>query len=346
MKITASFSKTTSFEAKDQFNLFEIDPAGITEGKITFSFPVADVHSYWVSHLTAPNERIPWVISVDIAAQRRMPFITFFNTKGVNQLAAGLVDCFCDLIIDARMNQETCCYDVAFILKGESALPRFKFSLDLTHCAWQKSVDAWRKALTPGKYHFPEAVWEPVYCTWYAVHGAMTESWCDRAAVEAKKLGFGTFILDDGWCYPDMKRVSPQTITAWYEKIGDWLFDPVKFPDAAAHIKRVQKLGMKYLVWVAPYLIGDKSKAYQELKAIPGSTFGDYLEGYYKLDTRCQKACDIMLDRMENVMSQYELDGLKVDFLDQIYTDMENPKSESSAVNLTQLSDLGFSISV
>ena len=142
-------------------------------------------------------------------------------------------------------------------------------------------------------------------------------------------MGFKTFILDDGWCYPDMKRVSPATIGTWYEKIGDWKVDEGKFPDFKGHVEEVQKLGMKYLLWVAPYLIGDHSAMYEKLKKIPGAVFGEYLEGYYKLAPENSEAKAIMLDLLEDLMRDYGLDGLKVDFLDQIHPDLEAPRAEA-----------------
>ena len=329
MILTMNFAQKKIVETNDMHSILSIDSQGVSSGTISFSFPVVDIHAYWVSSLTAPSECIPWVINEESAFQQGMPFIAFINSAGINQISVGLIDLFCDLKISAKMNQETCSYDITLSLKSEKPLPCFSISLDFRKQNWQKSVKAWRELQNQKEQSFPTAVWDPVYCTWYVVHGAVTEEWCDRTAQEAKKLGFGTFILDDGWCYPDMKRVSPEKIISWYEKVGDWIFDKSKFPDAAAHIKRVQALGLKYMVWIAPYLIGDHSEMYQKLKSIKGSLYGDYLEGYYKLDTRNKTACEMLLNQVEKLMPVYGIDGLKIDFLDQIYPDQENPRSNN-----------------
>ena len=60
---------------------------------------------------------------------------------------------------------------------------------------------------------FPEGAWEPVFCTWYAVHAAVTQDWVEKNAEVASRLGFRTLIIDDGWCFDVMKRVSPETIS-------------------------------------------------------------------------------------------------------------------------------------
>ena len=60
---------------------------------------------------------------------------------------------------------------------------------------------------------YPDDAWMPVYCTWYAVHAAVEKQWLEEHVDTAAAMGFGTFIVDDGWCFDDMKRVTPQTFS-------------------------------------------------------------------------------------------------------------------------------------
>ena len=88
----------------------------------------------------------------------------------------------------------------------------------------------------------------------------------ERTAAIAAELGFGTFILDDGWSYDEAKHVNPETIKTWYRDVGRWdAFSPLKFPDFQSHRERMRKLGLNYVVWVAPYFVGTRSEAFRRL---------------------------------------------------------------------------------
>ena len=329
MQLLNQFAENHTFELKGATGMIPVPTGNVKRGIVTLSMSVADVHSYWHSFMPSVGERIPWTIETAFAAQRGMPFVTFFNTAGINKMAIGLVDCDCDCLFKGKMNQETGCYDISFEISAPDAVKDFSFWFDTTARPWQQEIPLWREKLQNISCEYPAYVWQPVFCTWYAVHGAMKQEWCNKIAAKAADLGFETFILDDGWCYPDMKRVSPSTIRTWYEKIGDWQVDTGKFPDFKGHVEYVQSLGMKYLLWVAPYLIGDHSAMYEKLKNIPGALFGEYLEGYYKLAPENAEAARPMLDLMENLMKEYGLDGLKVDFLDQIHPNVDDPRAEA-----------------
>ena len=329
MKITTQFAEKKVVESTAVQGMRPVETGNAKRGTVKFSSSIADVHSYWHSFMPSVGERIPWTMESTFAAQRGMPFITFFNTAGVNKLAVGLVNCDCDSKISCRMNQETGCYDITWEITAPEKIENFEFWYDTANRPWQQEIPLWRENLQGISCEYPSSVWDPVFCTWYAVHGALTQEWSTKTAKKAAELGFKTFILDDGWCYPDMKRVCPANIPAWYEKIGDWKVDTGKFPDFKKHVEEVQSFGLKYLLWVAPYLIGDHSAMYERLKSIPGSVFGEYLEGYYKLAPEKKEAADIILDLMENLMREYKLDGLKVDFLDQIHPNLEDPRAEA-----------------
>ncbi len=329
MKITTDFAEKKVIESASARTVLPVSTGNAKRGTVKFSYSIADIHSYWHSFMPSVGERIPWTMESTFAAQRGMPFVAFFNTAGISKLAVGLVDCDCDSKFSGKMNQETGCYDITWEISAPEAIKDFGFWYDTVNRPWQEQIPLWREELRGITCEYPASVWDPVFCTWYAVHGAMTQEWATGIAKQAAELGFKTFILDDGWCYPDMKRVSPSTIGCWYEKIGDWQVDTGKFPDFKKHVADVKSYGMKYLLWVAPYLIGDRSAMYETLKKIPGSMFGEYLEGYYKLAPENAAAREPMIDLMESLMKNYDLDGLKVDFLDQIHPDLDAPRAEA-----------------
>lgn len=302
--------------------------------QMRFSVPILDMHGYWVPESRTPSTKIVWVIESKSAGQRAFPFIAFFNSRQINRLSAGLTNLTDDARILAKMNQEKCTYDITIEVTLGKDSQDFELVIDQRPQVWTDSLADWRKALALPLPEFPEGAWEPVFCTWYAVHAAVTQDWVEKNAEVASRLGFRTLIIDDGWCFDVMKRVSPETISTWYEMIGDWFLSEKKFPDFENHRKRVQAMGMKYLLWVAPFLIGAKSELYKQLADIVKP---EYHEGCYTFDSSRKEAAKLLLGKMKHVIQDYGLDGLKVDFLDYIFPNMEEPRGEDTTHFIQEL---------
>lgn len=302
--------------------------------QMRFSVPILDMHGYWVPESRTPSTKIVWVIESKSAGQRAFPFIAFFNSRQINRLSAGLTNLTDDARILAKMNQEKCTYDITIEVALGKDSQDFELIIDQRPQVWTDSLADWRKALALPLPEFPEGAWEPVFCTWYAVHAAVTQDWVEKNAEIASRLGFRTLIIDDGWCFDVMKRVSPETISTWYEMIGDWFLSEKKFPDFENHRKRVQAMGMKYLLWVAPFLIGAKSELYKQLADIVKP---EYHEGCYTFDSSRKEAAKLLLGKMKHVIQDYGLDGLKVDFLDYIFPNMEEPRGEDTTHFIQEL---------
>ncbi len=294
--------------------------------KISFAVPILDMQGYWVPELRTPSTKIDWRIESKSAGQRGFPYLTFFNTKQLNRFSVGTTNLIDDTKITAKMNQADCCYELAVEVALGKESREFELIIDQRPLLWTEVLAAWRGALDLPETRIPAAAWEPVYCTWYAVHAAVTQDWVEENARIASELGFGTLIIDDGWCFDAMRRVSPR-ITAWYEMIGDWRLSTKKFPDFVNHRKRVQAMGMKYILWVAPFLIGVKSELFKELS---GRMSSDCFDGCHTFDSRSYDGSKLLIDKMKHVIADYELDGLKIDFLDFIFPDIENPRGEAT----------------
>jgi alpha-galactosidase len=153
----------------------------------------------------------------------------------------------------------------------------------------------------------PEPGRTPVYSTWYAFGQSLTAEGVEREAELAADLGCELLILDDGWQLGGRER--------GYAWAGDWHADADKFPDLAAHVSTVKGLGLGYLAWIAPLLIGPDSEAWASLGGrapVPSPT----APGAYVLDPRDPVVRDHLVDVCVRTVREYGLDGLKVDFLD------------------------------
>ena len=339
MNIEVSFENTpyAVLTAADPFQVLPIrSPGRAGRMLIRFFVPSLDMHGCWIPEYRTPLEKIPWVIESRSAGQRDFPFLSFFNSRQINVFSCGVTNLTDDCRIVAEMNQERCTYDICCELALSEDTRDFRLVLDRRSLPWTEALAAWRDTLELPEPQFPDAAWDPVFCTWYAVHAEVTQQWIEANAACAVELGFRTLIVDDGWCFDAMKRVSPETISSWYEWIGDWQLSTKKFPDFTAHRERIKALGMNYLLWVTPFLIGAKSRFLAEY---PGAVRPECHEGCHTLDSTDAEAANRMLELLARLMRDCRLDGLKVDFIDHIFPSLDRPQGRSATEFVRRLAE-------
>ena len=157
----------------------------------------------------------------------------------------------------------------------------------------------------------PAGFFEPSFCTWYAWHGALTQESVERCARRARELGFGTLILDDGWQYDAAQRVGA-VLGPWHRFHGDYEPSRRKFPDFRGHVERVRGMGLRFLLWIAPMIIGVKSRAHRR---IGRRLLASWLqEGEGAVDPRDRRTTDLVANAIARLVRDYPIDGFKVDY--------------------------------
>ena len=316
-----------------------VDPAGDDTVTVRFSVPVVDVQQLWTPDLAQPFLGRKWWITKDSAPQSNLPYISYFNLAEQNLFSFGSASLEWDNRLNSKINQEKGVYEVALtVVAGpKGALRPFAVTLDRRAVVWTQALDDWRASLAYPKGVYPEAAWKPVFCSWYAVHAAVTQDWTERTAKIAADLGFGTFILDDGWSYDEMKRVNPETIKTWYRDVGDWSsFSKAKFPDFKAHRERMRALGLKYIVWVAPYFFGTRSEPFRRWGYDKMEDPGVF-EGNALADVANDEMMRPVTDQLVTFLKETDLDGLKIDFLDYIKPSVDKPRGAASLAYIEDL---------
>ncbi|MCQ2391685.1 MAG: alpha-galactosidase [Kiritimatiellae bacterium] len=169
----------------------------------------------------------------------------------------------------------------------------------------------------------PESAYEPLYSTWYTFHQDVSASLVEDELKLAAEYGMRTVIVDDGW-----QIDLPLGNRAWggYHLCGDW--SPGRnFPDMRAHVKRVQDMGYKYMLWYSVPFIGDKSAAYARFrgKFLPEE---NCCAGGWVLDPRFPEAREYLINTYEQAVRDWNLDGFKFDFIGRFTLKGDDPAAK------------------
>ena len=108
-----------------------------------------------------------------------------------------------------------------------------------------------------------------------------------------------------------------------YAGCGDWLPDEAKFDDLTSTIATIRSRGASVALWVAPLLLGARSAAFAALRQ-----FAPYRHEDLKchvLDPRRREVRQHVADTCLRLVTDYGLDMLKIDFLDQAMVYRDQP---------------------
>ena len=344
MPVKVDFFRNSAIEnaritnVKDNITEYMIPRSGKAENiEIKFFLPIAQVTGFWHASLAAGVKmRLDWNIDFVCGGQYNYPAFVLFNRACRCQWAVMLSNIRDDARFSARLDQENEGYKITITIASSADAGDLVLRIDSRGEALDQVLSDWRQSLDIAPQQFPQAAWDPVFCTWYAKHGAVDAAWLEPAAQRAVDMGFKTLIVDDGWCYDEYCRVNPETIANWYRTIGDYRVSELKFPRFAEHVRRVQAMGMNYMVWVAPHLIGFDSEFFARY---PETVIEPLVEGYRRLNVKDVRARNLLTERLRNLMSSANLDGLKIDFIDIVRPDPANPNARETLAFTKELSD-------
>ena len=154
----------------------------------------------------------------------------------------------------------------------------------------------------------PDVCFEPLYSTWYSFHQAVNSDGVEKQCRLSRQIGCGSEKKKHGWQTPG--------VNVGYTDCGDWILCNEKFPDMAAHVERIHKLGMKYMLWFPLPFIASKSRAFERFKdkTLP---YRRNLSGTSLLDPRYPEVREYLISSCIRFVRDWNLDGLKLDFVDQ-----------------------------
>ena len=170
-------------------------------------------------------------------------------------------------------------------------------------------VRKWWEAILPVlPMPVPDAARKPVYSTWYNYHKELDSQTLETECRLAKKMGMDTLIVDDGW-----QTDSP---AGGYGFTGDWVPCEGKFPDMREFVKTVHRLGMKVMLWYSVpfvgYFSGNWDRFRNKLLRLEERNHTGIL------DPRFPEVRQFLKNVFLSALKNYDLDGLKLDFIDRI----------------------------
>lgn len=168
-------------------------------------------------------------------------------------------------------------------------------------------VSKWWNTFYPRINTVPECAEYPLYSTWYNYHQNPTQESLERELKEAVRCGMKAIIIDDGWSYAGNG-------TGDYSNCGDWSVTETKFPDFKGFVDKAHALGVKVAVWFPVPFVGYNTKDYQKFQGKLLYNSGQDKAGI--LDPRYPDVRKHITETFANMANQYNLDGLKLDFID------------------------------
>ena len=296
------------------------------EFRVAWSLPQRDIPHFW--NVAAGGDcGIPpdWGGDCVSSLTRCAPVYSLFSAANENRLATAADDARRTVRFKAGLCEETCTVECSWRFFAQKTVPSRKETVrirfDTRKVFWSDAVrDASDWIARSAGYvplAVPDAARAPLYSAWYSFHQDVHAKDIEEECAIAALLGMKTLIVDDGWQTDDTNR--------GYDFCGDWEMSKNRFPDMAAHVKKVHALGMKYMIWYSVPFVGVNSKAATAFK-------GKFLREPRKgaagiLDPRVPEAREYLAGLYEKALREWDLDGLKLDFIDAFGSDPGVPEA-------------------
>ena len=281
---------------------------------VAWDMPQRDIPYFW--RASASQYGIPpnWGRGERSMIASWEPVYSLFDDSNGNRLAVAADDAKRPVGFKACLREEDCRVYCTWEFFSDDTAPSTKETLrlrfDSRKVFWSDAIAdaaAWVSA-TPGyePLDVPADASAPLYSAWYDFHQDVFDREIEAECAIASALGMRTLIVDDGWQTDNTGR--------GYDFCGDWEISKRRFPDMAAHVKKVHALGMKYMIWYSVPFVGVNSKACAKFK-------GKFLREPKKrsagvLDPRFPEVREYLAGIYEKALREWDFDGLKLDFID------------------------------
>ncbi|GGV85361.1 hypothetical protein GCM10015535_31830 [Streptomyces gelaticus] len=305
--------------APGQSSLVHVTAGTAVQVTVRLDVPLGDATGFW--HPDAGWERtLPadWSAWRPLSLIRSAPAGCLYDAAGQSLLAFAADRVVGQSLIRFGVSEEHKRFGVWLrfpLAPGESCLVRLA-TPGVTVAAALRELRDWLTELSAVRLlPVPDFARTPVYSTWYAFTQDVNAADVEAEAALAAELGCGQLFLDDGWQLHGTGR--------GYAGCGDWLPDPAEFPDLPGHVRKIQGLGLRHIMWIAPLLLGNRSDAHRAW-AGRAPRYVPHLDCHV-LDPRHRDVRDHVVTTCRTLVEENHLDGLKLDFLDEVMAYADTP---------------------
>ena len=290
-----------------------------------FYFPATDIIGQWHPLCGADRAvKADWFPGTKSMTSISAPVTCFFNGNSRNRHTIALSEIKQIVNMKYGIHEE----DGTMRCFTEITLPSGYEKDSYTLKIWESEVDEpywdtlskvskwWEEDQKLAIMGVPSCARETMYSFWYSQHQNVSAESVEAECELAAKLGFKNIIVDDGWQTDDNNR--------GYSFCGDWEPSPNKFPDFPAHVKKVQDMGLKYIMWFSVPFLGMKAKKWEEFKD-KILCYDDFQQAAV-LDIRYPEVREFLKGIYKKSIEKWGLDGLKLDFIDEFYLRPETPE--------------------
>lgn len=322
---TGTLLFTLNKEHHLEYEVFEIvSQTAITMANrliLEWELPSANIMSQW--HPTVGMDRslkADWELPVRIANSRSAPVLCLIDGEDRNIQAFALSEFTNEMTIQGGVHEENGQYKIRIVIElSPTDLPysvklyvsevgkRYERVLSSISSWWQQECGVRPLAV-------PEVATKAMYSTWYAYHQGVSEESLIQEAKLAKALGLQTMIIDDGWQTVNQDR--------GYGYTGDWQVSHDKFGNFQKFVSANHDLGMKVMIWYSVPFIGKFSQNWDQFST-KLLTYDEARQAGI-LDLRYQSNCDYLVSTYVDAVTDWSLDGLKLDFIDEFYLRSES----------------------
>lgn len=286
---------------------------------LRWSLPSRDIRGQWTTAAGMDKTLDPdWGPSeVRSALARQAPVLALFGADDGNRLTFAVSDALNGSRLHAAVREEDARIWAGVDLFTErhravtSVEVEVRFDVrPVTLARSLSDVSAWWAA-QPGyaPAQVPDAGRVPMYSTWYSYHQSVSPERLLPEVEAARALGYEAIIVDDGWQTLDSQR--------GYAFTGDWR--PERIPDMKGFVDAVHERGMKFILWYAVPLVGERSDAFRRFQ---GKFLREWKgQGAWEIDPRYPDVRDYVIGTYRDAVRDWGVDGFKLDFLERLAAD-------------------------
>jgi alpha-galactosidase len=165
----------------------------------------------------------------------------------------------------------------------------------------------------------PSVAFEPIWNSWYPFGMNITEKSIEENAEFCRKVGIKNISIDAGYQEQLTGGLGTAEDFARFEDYtGDWTAVLEKFPDLRGLVDRLHQREQIATVWVALFMVGSKTAAYQQVRGMLRQDTTGKDRSYL---CPCHPDTPAYLARtFAKLARDYDLDGFWLDFMDGAHT--------------------------